>query len=273
MVSTSSSSSASSPPPPPSNGATGSQPPDQIQSVHGLAGQRVQVNRVNQGGQLIKADFEIVSAPSGHQHPGQSQQHNHQHHANHQQHHHTSTYRPPVETTRLAGDSPFEDPQTTPAAPRPPSASVEQQDLGHQLNKPAVIHLDGNKVELPIKPAVGMHDLLPHQSGGTQTSGQPPPPPPPQHELDGNQIDLKLSKDYRSSGDQSIYGTTITVPSMGTESNQLGDAGQSSTNLIGQNSAVLLSNNQLWPVFVTLVTTTFIAIFHLSHSRRNQAIK
>lgn len=274
--------------------SSGQSPPDktvqQQQQTTSLAGQRVQVNLNQAGGQLIKADFEVVSAP-GNQLVGPSdKQHNHN-----QEHTSTLAHRPTVIGTasgqpgnQFNGEI-FEGPPATvpSSSPRPPDQPVrvfgdnQQQDLGgQQFSKPAVIHLDGNKIELPMKPAVGMHDLLmptnhhQHQpsSGTPQTTSQPTQ----QNELDGNQIDLKLSKDYRSSGDQSIYGTTttatiattISVPTTSSDINQVladNTVGQSTNP--GQNGAsgapISFGNsNQVWQIFVTLVTTTLVAIFH-----------
>jgi len=131
--------------------------------------------RVNSGGQTTKADFDVVSPTSGGQ-----------------------TTNMPDTSLRPQAPSGAEQPITSGGSKDDPRTQTGDTSTW----RPQVGQQDDGKLvgSQPTKPPVAAHDLS--QANGAQNN-----------EFDANQIDLKLSKDYRSSGGQSIY-TSASDPNL-----------------------------------------------------------
>ena len=132
----------------------------------------------------VKADFEIVSAPSNSARPQSAYNHSS-----------SSSSSTDALSPSLSADT------VTPTSPRDPpgpATSPSGDPTAYLNNKPPVQLIDSNKIDATLAPTV-----------------KPPLPPPPasvggdihqqqqqqqQNELDANQLESKLTKDYRSSG-------------------------------------------------------------------------
>lgn len=132
-----------------------------------------------------------------------------------------------------------------------PTNSMVHQNNNSQLGnsnivKPTLTQLDTNsdaKLEPPMKPPIEAQDPSTQQ--------------PPNNELDGNnQIDLKLSKDYRSSGDQSIYDKSL-LADLSSSPSDIGKTAQSKPHQ--KSSASSFQANS-----VLLLITTLQLINHLT---------
>lgn len=248
IVSTSSSSPASSSPPPPPPPSSAPPPPlSSHQQPHGNNGP-VRVH-IDQSGQVMKADFEVVSPPSLPISATASKFNTQQQQQQQQQHQTDARFRP---TQGDYGNQAF-------------NISFEANNVV-QL-KPPVNQIDSNKIDTPTMPTSkqtnAQHD---HSNNNTinnnnnNNGGQQH-----QHELDGNQIDSKLSKDYRSSGDQSSnYLSTNTK--LATNDLNVDSANKVQTKLMEQqqNSSANCSTE---PNFVLFCLLTLIGIVSSTTSR------
>lgn len=259
---TSTSTSTSSSPPPP--------PPPSLASDQQAQGNNGPVRaQIDQSGQIIKADFEVVPPPSLAATPTTN--------FNFQQHHQQTDprFRP---TQGEHGAHPF-------------NTSFDKNNVAQF--KPPVIQIDGNKIDTPTlltsKQTLTQHDYPNNNTinnnnnnnnngnnnlnGGQQN----------QHELDGNQIDSKLTKDYRSSGDQSSNYLSANTKTITTNDLNVDSANKVQTKLKDeQNSSansstkpnfalfcllalieVVFSSSFPWPLFDYLVFANSIHVVRL----------
>lgn len=254
IVSTPSSSSATS-----SSSSSSPSPPSLSPQQHAQGNIGTGRVQTDQSGQIIKADFEVVSPPSL-----------------------------PVTTTTPTTSTNFNLLEQSDARFRPPQGEHGYHNFSTSFDvnsiaklKPPVNQIDSNKIDVPTtvpmnRLTVPQQDLQgnnTHNNNGGQQQNQ--------HELiDGNQIDSKLTKDYRSSGDQSSNDfsaaktTTATndlnVDSANKVQTKLADQQNSAANLGAESSSTLIlvaligvvgvSSNYLRPISDYLIFSNSIHV-------------